>query len=48
MRGWLIPEKLRLEAGGSLPEFGAFTRFAPAGPDGSRTLFGYARMVLHF
>lgn len=48
MRRWLIPEKLRVEAGASLLEFGEFTRSVPGGPEGDRTLFGYSQMTFHF
>jgi len=48
IRRWLIPEKLRVEAGASLLEFGEFTRSVPGGPQGERTLFGYSQMTFHF
>lgn len=48
MRHWLVPDKLRLEAGASLLEFGEFARSVPGGPDGERTLYGYSQLTFQF
>jgi hypothetical protein len=48
LRYWLLPEKLRFEAGASLLEFGEFARKVPNGPDGDRAVFGYSQLTYHF
>lgn len=48
VRYWLLPNRLRLEAGASLLEYGEFARNVPGGPDGDRTLFGYSQITYQF
>lgn len=48
LRYWLLPERLRLEAGASLLEYGEFARSVPGGPKGDRTLFGYSQLTFQF
>ncbi len=47
-RYWVIPDSLRLEIGASALFFGEFAKNVPEGPDGDRTLFGYAQLTLSF
>lgn len=47
-RAWLIPDRARLELGGSAFLFGTFPKNVPNGPQGARTLFGYAQIEFPF
>lgn len=44
----LVPDVARLELGASLLEFGGFAERVPDGPEGDRTLFGYAQLTVTF
>ena len=48
VRHWLIPERLRLDIGGSALWFGEFANNVPGGPEGSRTLYGYSALEFFF
>jgi hypothetical protein len=47
-RVWLLPDRLRLELGGSALLYGRFPRSVAGGPEGSRTLYGYSQVTLSF
>jgi hypothetical protein len=47
-RYWVVPDSLRLELGASGLIFGDFPKNVPGGPEGDRTLFGYAGLTLTF
>lgn len=47
-RYWVVPDSLRLELGASGLIYGDFPQDVPGGPDGDRTLFGYAQLTLSF
>ncbi len=48
IRHWLLPERLRIDVGGSALWFGEFARQVPGGPEGSRTLYGYSSLEFFF
>ncbi len=47
-RYWLIPGNVLLDVGASALFFGEFAKDVPGGPQGKRTLAGYAQAVIRF
>ena len=47
-RYWLKPGNVLLDVGASALIFGDFAKNVPGGPQGTRTLFGYAQAVIRF